>query len=65
MGDLGLHGITVDEEDGGLGLGYLEHAIGKTGIDVTTRLLGMLLAALSVQFVLDGLSAFGFGPGAG
>jgi multiple antibiotic resistance protein len=25
----------------------------------------MLLAALSVQFVLEGLSAFGFGPGAG
>jgi isovaleryl-CoA dehydrogenase len=27
MGDLGLHGITVDEEDGGLGLGYLEHVL--------------------------------------
>ena len=25
MGELGLHGITVEEEDGGLGLGYLEH----------------------------------------
>ena len=45
--------------------GYLERAIGKTGINVITRLLGMLLAALSVQFVLDGLAAFGFGPGAG
>jgi len=45
--------------------GYLERAIGKTGINVITRLLGMLLAALSVQFVLDGLTAFGFGPGAG
>lgn len=44
--------------------GYLER-IGKTGINVITRLLGMLLAALSVQFVLDGLAAFGFGPGAG
>ena len=43
----------------------LERALGKTGITVVTRLLGMLLAALSVQFVLDGLSAFGFGPGAG
>lgn len=43
----------------------LERAMGKTGITVVTRLLGMLLAALSVQFVLDGLSAFGFGPGAG
>ncbi len=27
MGALGLHGITVAEEDGGLGLGYLEHVI--------------------------------------
>lgn len=44
--------------------GQLER-IGKTGINVITRLLGMLLAALSVQFVLDGLAAFGFGPGAG
>ena len=45
--------------------GHLERALGKVGINVITRLLGMLLAALSVQFVLDGLSAFGFGPGAG
>lgn len=43
------------------GSGYLERVIGKTGINITTRLLGMLLAALSVQFVLDGLIAFGFG----
>ncbi|MEL6541411.1 MAG: isovaleryl-CoA dehydrogenase [Pseudomonadota bacterium] len=27
MGDLGMHGITVAEEDGGLGLGYIEHVI--------------------------------------
>ena len=27
MGDLGLHGITVEEEFGGLGLGYLEHVV--------------------------------------
>lgn len=45
--------------------GLIERALGKTGVTVVTRLLGMLLAALSVQFVLDGLSAFGFGPGAG
>nr|WP_263844259.1 MarC family protein [Roseobacter sp. WL0113] len=48
-----------------LASGLIERALGKTGVTVVTRLLGMLLAALSVQFVLDGLSAFGFGPGAG
>ncbi|MHA6261705.1 MarC family protein [Arenibacterium sp. CAU 1754] len=40
--------------------GLLERALGRTGINVVTRLLGMLLAALSVQFVLDGLRDFGF-----
>ena len=39
--------------------GLLERALGPTGINVVTRLLGMLLAALSVQFVLDGLRGFG------
>lgn len=54
-----LMGITMQLS------GNLERMLGKVGINVITRLLGMLLAALSVQFVLDGLSAFGFGPGAG
>ena len=27
MGDLGLHGITVPEADGGIGLGYLAHVV--------------------------------------
>ena len=43
-----------------LSASFVEHALGKTGINVTTRLLGMLLAALAVQFVLDGLRDFGF-----
>ena len=38
--------------------GLLERALGETGINVVTRLLGMLLAALSVQFVLDGIRSF-------
>ncbi|PJE25688.1 multiple antibiotic resistance protein [Pseudooceanicola antarcticus] len=40
--------------------GLMERALGRTGINVVTRLLGMLLAALSVQFVLEGLRDFGF-----
>ncbi|MCP9483019.1 MarC family protein [Shimia sp. CNT1-13L.2] len=40
--------------------GLLARALGKTGINVATRLLGMLLAALAVQFVLEGLRDFGF-----
>lgn len=39
--------------------GLLERALGRVGINVVTRVLGMLLAALSVQFVLDGLRDFG------
>jgi len=27
IGEMGLHGLTVKEDDGGLGLGYLEHVI--------------------------------------
>ena len=41
--------------------GLIEKALGRIGITVVTRLLGLLLAALSVQFVADGLLAFGFG----
>ena len=37
----------------------LERALGATGTMVVTRLLGMLLAALSVQFVLNGARAAG------
>ena len=37
----------------------LEQLLGKTGINVVSRLLGMLLAALAVQFMLNGLQDFG------
>ena len=39
--------------------GLIERALGRTGVLVVTRLFGMLLAALSVQFVLDGLVDYG------
>jgi len=39
--------------------GVIERALGPTGILVVTRLLGILLAALSVQFVVDGLRDLG------
>ncbi|MCR9108091.1 MarC family protein [Marivita sp. XM-24bin2] len=46
-----------------LSASIIERALGKTGIVVVTRLLGMLLAALSVQFVLDGIRGFGLALG--
>lgn len=42
-----------------LSASLFERALGRVGINVVTRLLGMLLAALSVQFVLEGLRDFG------
>lgn len=45
--------------------GLLEKMLGDTGINVVTRLLGMLLAALSVQFVIDGLASFGLASAVG
>jgi multiple antibiotic resistance protein len=35
--------------------------LGKTGVGVLTRLLGIIMAALAVQFILNGLHEAGFG----
>lgn len=40
----------------------LDHVLGDTGRMVLTRLLGVILAALSVQFVADGILAFMAAP---
>lgn len=42
-----------------LSSGLIERALRRTGTMVVTRLLGMLLAALSVQFVINGAVASG------
>lgn len=41
---------------------YLERFLGKQGLAVFGRLLGVLLAALSVQYVADGILALSKGP---
>jgi isovaleryl-CoA dehydrogenase len=45
MGELGLHGITVSEEDGGLGLGYLEHVIACEEISRASGAVGLSYGA--------------------
>ena len=47
MGELGLHGITVDEADGGLGLGYLEHVIAVEEVSRASASLGLSYGAHS------------------
>lgn len=39
--------------------GPISHLLGRTGTMVLTRLFGMLLAALSIQFVIDGFKGTG------
>ncbi len=47
MGELGLHGITVGEEDGGLGLGYLEHVIAVEEVSRASASVGLSYGAHS------------------
>src|SRR3954464_1827022 len=47
MGELGLHGITVAEEDGGLGLGYLEHVVAQEEVGRASASVGLSYGAHS------------------
>ena len=47
MGALGLHGMTVAEEDGGLGLGYLEHVVACEEISRASASVGLSYGAQS------------------
>jgi isovaleryl-CoA dehydrogenase len=47
MGALGLHGITVEEADGGLGLGYLEHVIAVEEVSRASGAIGLSYGAHS------------------
>ena len=47
MGALGLHGITVEEEAGGLGLGYLHHVVAMEEISRASASVGLSYGAHS------------------
>ena len=47
MGDLGLHGITVEEDYGGLGLGYLEHVVAMEEVSRASASIGLSYGAHS------------------
>jgi isovaleryl-CoA dehydrogenase len=47
LGDLGLLGITVDEADGGSGLGYLEHVVAMEEISRASASVGLSYGAHS------------------
>ena len=47
LGDLGLLGITVAEEDGGSGLGYLEHVVAMEEISRASASVGLSYGAHS------------------
>jgi isovaleryl-CoA dehydrogenase len=47
MGALGLHGVTVEEEYGGSGLGYLEHCVAMEEISRASASVGLSYGAHS------------------
>ena len=47
MGALGLHGITVEEQWGGLGLGYLDHVVAVEEVSRASASIGLSYGAHS------------------
>ena len=47
MGDLGLHGVTVEEAYGGLGLGYLQHVVAMEEVSRASAAVGLSYGAHS------------------
>src|SRR6187402_1418583 len=47
MGALGLHGVTVEEQFGGLGLGYLEHVVAMEEVSRASASVGLSYGAHS------------------
>jgi isovaleryl-CoA dehydrogenase len=47
MGALGLHGVTVEEDFGGLGLGYLEHVVAMEEVSRASASVGLSYGAHS------------------
>ena len=47
MGELGLHGITVEEAFGGLGLGYLDHVVAVEEVSRASASVGLSYGAHS------------------
>src|SRR3546814_4499081 len=47
FGELGLHGITVEEEFGGSGLGYLEHCVAMEEVSRGSASVGLSYGAHS------------------
>ena len=47
MGALGLHGITVEEEYGGAGMGYVEHVVAMEEVSRASASVGLSYGAHS------------------
>ncbi len=47
MGELGLHGMTIPEADGGTGLGYLEHVVAMEEVSRASASVGLSYGAHS------------------